>query len=66
MISSPSPSRLHSLDAWPGECARPALRLLEPRTAARRAPLRAPARAGAQGAAVDGWLRRLRAALGIV
>lgn len=49
---------LRSLDAWPGESARPPLRLLEtPRLTPRSAPQPAarPLRAG--------WLQRLRQAL---
>lgn len=50
---------LSSLDAWPGESARPPLRLLEtPRLAARGGI--APA---AERPARAGWLQRLRRAL---
>lgn len=76
MISSPPLSRLHSLDAWPGETARPPLRLLEPRAGARNGTARPlPGRPGADARAEGGgalaaeptglWLRRLQAALGI-
>jgi hypothetical protein len=58
-----------SLDAWPGEAARPPLRMLEPRSTARHtAP--APSRAAAPAAPVApressqiGWLQRVRGAL---
>ncbi|MFO1339917.1 MAG: hypothetical protein U1F53_17100 [Burkholderiaceae bacterium] len=58
MSTRTSTRPLHSLDAWPGESARPPLRLLEPRGPAQRAG-EPPARPGL-GA---GWLQRLRQAL---
>jgi hypothetical protein len=62
MITTPSSSPLHSLDAWPGESARPPLRLLEGRAVAR--PAGRPARP-AGGAGQVRWLQRLQRALGI-
>ncbi|MFZ5547818.1 MAG: hypothetical protein ACOZJX_03915 [Pseudomonadota bacterium] len=52
---------LDSLDAWPGETARPPLRLLD---AGRRAPRRgAQAEAPSRPAERPGWLARMRLAL---
>lgn len=52
---------LSSLDAWPGETARPPLRLLDP---ARRAPRRAePVDTPSRPEARPGWLARMRLAL---
>jgi hypothetical protein len=50
---------LSSLEAWPGEVARPPLRLLEPRRRAARGATPVPAGRPAPG----GWWRRLRDAL---
>lgn len=52
---------LDSLDAWPGETARPPLRLLAPerRTPRRAAPAEAPSRPVVR----EGWLARMRLAL---
>lgn len=52
---------LDSLDAWPGETARPPLRLLAP---GRPNPRRAvPAEAPSRPVVREGWLARMRLAL---
>ncbi len=59
ITSTPTAARpLQSLDAWPGESARPPLRLLEARSPARRTG-EPTARPGWKA----GWLQRLRQAL---
>ncbi|WP_374675781.1 hypothetical protein [Ideonella sp.] len=64
MIPTSPASPLHSLDAWPGESARPPLRLLERRDAMR--PARRAARpASGQAHGHAHWLQRLQRALGI-
>lgn len=54
-----SPTTLQTLDAWPGETARPPLRLLAGRPAARRSAPSAPTRPSEPA----GWLQRVRQAL---
>lgn len=59
----PSTPALHSLDAWPGEAARPPLRLLDAaRPARREAPPATPARPPRDSGGGN-WLRRVRQAL---
>lgn len=54
-----SPHALRSLDAWPGETARPPLRLLD----GRQSSTRAQPPAAARPAERMGWLQRVRQAL---
>jgi hypothetical protein len=54
-----SPLALHSLDAWPGETARPPLRLLDGHQVAKGQPPIATERP----AKPAGWVQRVRRAL---